>query len=126
MQVGPSPNMLVSLDKNGIDAAVLTIPSMFVAEDRGYRVFIDMADTDIYYLHPMIGTTRSYIKANRDKVVRFLKGFLEGLAYVKQNKKESLEIVKKKLRIGAEQEHNLERYVEFLHKKYYTEMLYPS
>ena len=109
MQVGSSPNMLVSLDKNGIDAAVLTIPSMFVAEDRGYRVLIDMADTDIYYLHTMIGTTRSYIKANRDKVVRFLKGFLEGLAYVKQNKKESLEIVKKKLRIGAEQEHNLER-----------------
>jgi NitT/TauT family transport system substrate-binding protein len=126
IQVGSSPNMLVSLDKNGIDAAVLTIPSMFVAEDRGYRVLIDMADTDIYYLHTMIGTTRSYIKANRDKVVRFLKGFLEGLAYVKQNKKESMEIVKKKLRIGAEQEHNLERSVELLSMKYYEAMPYPS
>jgi len=126
MQVGSSPNMLVSLDKNGIDAAVLTIPSMFVAEDRGYRVLIDMADTDIYYLHTMIGTTRSYIKANRDKVVRFLKGFLEGLAYVKQNKKESLEIVKKKLRIGVEQERNLERSVELLSMKYYEAMPYPS
>jgi ABC-type nitrate/sulfonate/bicarbonate transport system substrate-binding protein len=51
MQVGSSPNMLVSLDKKGIEAAVLTIPSMFVAEDRGYRVLIDMADTDIFYLH---------------------------------------------------------------------------
>jgi ABC-type nitrate/sulfonate/bicarbonate transport system substrate-binding protein len=61
MQVGSSPNMLVTLDKNGIEAAVLTIPSMFVAEDRGYRVQIDMADTDIYYLHTMIGTTRSYL-----------------------------------------------------------------
>ena len=126
MQVGSSPNMLVSLDKNGIDAAVLTVPSMFVAEDRGYRVLVDMADTDIYYLHTMIGTTRSYIKGNRDKVVRFLKGFLEGLAYVKQNKKESMEIVKKKLRIGAEQEHNLERSVELLSMKYYEAMPYPS
>jgi ABC-type nitrate/sulfonate/bicarbonate transport system substrate-binding protein len=61
MQVGSSPNMLVTLDKNGIEAAVLTIPSMFVAEDRGYRVQIDMADTDIYYLHTMIGATRSYL-----------------------------------------------------------------
>ncbi len=126
MQVGSSPNMLVSLDKNGIDAAVLTIPSMFVAEDRGYRVLIDMADTDIYYLHTMIGTTRNYIKGNRDKVVRFLKGFLEGLAYVKQNKKESLDIVKKKLRIGPEQERNLERSVELLGLKYYEAMPYPS
>src|SRR5262249_698467 len=50
MQVGSSPNMLASLDKGGLDAAVITIPSMFVAEDRGYKVLLDLADTDIYYL----------------------------------------------------------------------------
>ena len=126
MQVGSSPNMLVSLDKNGIDAAVLTIPSMFVAEDRGYRVLLDMADTDIYYLHTMIATTRSYIKNNRDKVSRFLKGYLEGLAFVKQHKKESIDVVKKKLRIGAEQERNLERSIDLLSAKYYEAMPYPS
>lgn len=126
MQVGSSPNMLVSLDKKGIEAAVLTIPSMFVAEDRGYRVLLDMADTDIYYLHTMIGTTRSYIKNNRDKVVRFLKGFIEGLAFVKQNKKESVEIVKRKLRIGPEQERNLERSIELLGVKYYEPLPYTS
>jgi NitT/TauT family transport system substrate-binding protein len=126
MQVGSSPNMLVSLDKNGIDAAVLTIPSMFVAEDRGYRVLLDMADTDIYYLHTMIATTRSYIKNNRDKVSRFLKGYLEGLAFVKQHKKESIDVVKKKLRIGAEQERNLERSIDLLSSKYYEAMPYPS
>jgi NitT/TauT family transport system substrate-binding protein len=126
LQVGSSPNMLVSLDKKGIEAAVLTIPSMFVAEDRGYRVLLDMADTDIYYLHTMIGTTRSYIKNHRDKVLRFLKGYLEGIAHVKQNTKDSLEIVKKKLRIGAEQERNLERSVDLLAVKYYEQLPYPS
>lgn len=126
IQVGSSPNMLVSLDKKGIEAAVLTIPSMFVAEDRGYRVLLDMADTDIFYLHTMIGTTRSYIKNNRDKVSRFLKGYLEGLAFVKQNRKESIEIVKKKLRIGPEQERNLERSIELLSTKYYEQLPYSS
>ena len=126
IQVGSSPNMLVSLDKKGIEAAVLTIPSMFVAEDRGYRVLLDMADTDIFYLHTMIGTTRNYIKNNRDKVSRFLKGYLEGLAFVKQNRKESIEIVKKKLRIGPEQERNLERSIELLSTKYYEQMPYSS
>ena len=95
MQLGSSPNMLASLDKSGIEGAVLTIPSMFVAEDRGYRVLLDMADTDIYYLHTMVATTRHYIKTNRDKVLRFLKGYVEGIAFVKQNQKESLEIVKR-------------------------------
>ncbi len=126
MQVGSSPNMLVSLDKKGIEAAVLTIPSMFVAEDRGYRVLLDMADTDIFYLHTMIGTTRTYIKNNRDKVSRYLKGFLEGLAFVKQHKKESVDIVKKKLRIGPEQERNLERSIELLSSKYYEQVPYTS
>ena len=126
LQLGSSPNMLASLDKGGVDSAVLTIPSMFVAEDRGYRVLLDMADTDIYYLHTMVATTRQYIKNNRDKVVRFLRGYVEGIAYVKQNKKESLDIVKKKLRIGAEQERNLERSLDLLIAKYYEQVPYPS
>lgn len=126
MQVGSSPNMLAALDKGGIDAAVLTIPSMFVAEDRGYKVLIDLADTDIYYLHTMIASTRRYIKSNRDKVIRYLKGYLEGIAYFKQHRKESLEIVKKKLRITAGQERNLERSFDLLSTKYYESMPYPS
>jgi NitT/TauT family transport system substrate-binding protein len=126
MQVGSSPNMLASLDRGGIDAAVLTIPSMFVAEDRGYKVLIDLADTDIYYLHTMIASTRSYIKGNRDKVIRYLKGYLEGIAYFKQNRKESLEVVKKKLRLSADQERNLERSFDLLSTKYYESMPYPS
>lgn len=126
MQVGSSPNMLAAMDKGGLDGAVLTIPSMFVAEDRGYRTLLDMADTDIYYLHTMIATTGAYIKSNRDKVVRFLRGYVEGLAYVKHNKKESMEVVKKKLRIGAEQERNLERAIDLLTAKYYEQVPYPS
>ncbi len=126
VQVGSSPNMLAALDKGGIDGAVLTIPSMFVAEDRGYKVLIDLADTDIYYLHTMIASTRSYIKNNRDKVIRYLKGFLEGIAFFKQNRKESLEVVKKKLRITPGQERDLERSFDLLSTKYYETMPYPS
>jgi len=126
MQLGSSPNMLAALDRGGIDAAVLTIPSMFVAEDRGYRVLVDMGDTDIYYLHTMIATTRNYVKSSRDRVTRFLKGYLEGLAFVKQNKKESIDIVRKKLQLGAEQTRNLERSIELLNAKYYESVPYPS
>jgi len=126
MQLGSSPNMLAALDRGGIDAAVLTIPSMFVAEDRGYRVLVDMGDTDIYYLHTMIATTRNYVKSSRDRLTTFLKGYLEGLAFVKQNKKESIDIVRKKLQLGAEQTRNLERSIELLNAKYYESVPYPS
>jgi NitT/TauT family transport system substrate-binding protein len=126
MQIGASPNALAALEKGGLEAAVLTIPYMFVAEDRGYRVLADMGDTDIYYLHTMIATTRSYVKSNRDRVLRFLKGYLEGLAFVKQNKQESIDVVRKKLRLGAEQTRNLERSIDLLNAKFYEATPYPS
>jgi ABC-type nitrate/sulfonate/bicarbonate transport system substrate-binding protein len=74
----------------------------------------------------MIGSTRGYIKSNRDKVVRFLKGFVEGIAYVKQNRNESIEVVKKKLRVGPAQMRNLERAIDLLINKYYENLPYPS
>jgi hypothetical protein len=45
---------------------------------------------------------------------------------VKQHKKESLDIVKKKLRLGPEQERNLERSLDLLIAKYYENVPYPS
>jgi NitT/TauT family transport system substrate-binding protein len=126
LQLGSSPNMLQALDKGGIDGAVMTIPFVFIAEDRGSRVLVDLAETDIYYLHTMIASTRSYLKANRDQALRFLKGFLEGIAFFKHDKKESLEIVRKKLRVNADQERNLQRSYDLLATKYYESMPYPS
>ena len=126
LQLGSSPNMLSALDKGGVDGAVMTIPFVFVAEDRGFRVLADLAETDIWYLHSMIATTRSYLKTNRDKVSSFLKGYVEGIAYFKHNKKESLEIVRKKLRLSADQERNLERSYDLLASKYYEPIPYPS
>src|SRR5215467_7951851 len=37
LQVGASPIMVISLQKGGIDGAVLQDPSFFVAEDNGFR-----------------------------------------------------------------------------------------
>ena len=59
LQIGSSPAMMAALEKGGIDAAVLTEPTFFIADDQGYRMLADLADMDIYYFHSMIDTTRS-------------------------------------------------------------------
>ena len=104
----------------------MTIPYVFIAEDRGLRILIDLGDTDIYYLHSMIASTRGYVRTHRDIVLRFLRGYLEGIAIFKQNKKDSLDILKKKLRVSTEQERTLERSYDLLVAKYYEVMPYPS
>jgi len=109
MQIGSSPAMMAALEKGGIDAAVLTEPTFFFAEDQGYRVLADLADMDIYYLHSMIDTTRGYIRTHRDVALRFLRGYIEGIAFFKNNRKESIEVLAKKLRTAPSQTKYLER-----------------
>ena len=111
LQVGSSPAMLASLDKGGIDAAVLTLPTFFVAEDRGYRIVGDPTTMDIFYLQNTLETTRGFLRKNRDAALRFMRGYIEGIAYFKKNKNESLDVMRKKLRIQSEQERD-NRYLE--------------
>ena len=128
LQVGSSPALLASLDKGGIDAAVLTLPTFFLAEDKGYRVVGDPMTMDIYYLQNTLESTRSFLRKNRDQALKFMKGYIEGITYFKKNKKESLDIMGRKLRIQSSQERDV-RYLEMsynLMTAAYSDVPYPS
>ena len=128
LQVGSSPALLASLDKGGIDAAVLTLPTFFLAEDKGYRVVGDPMTMDIYYLQNTLESTRSFLRKNREQALKFMKGYIEGIAYFKKNKKESLDIMRRKLRIQSSQERDV-RYLEMsynLMSAAYSDVPYPS
>jgi len=128
LQVGSSPALLASLDKGGIDAAVLTLPTFFLAEDKGYRVVGDPMTMDIYYLQNTLESTRGFLRKNREQALKFMRGYIEGIAYFKKNKKESLDIMGRKLRIQSSQERDV-RYLEMsynLMTAAYSEVPYPS
>jgi NitT/TauT family transport system substrate-binding protein len=97
LQVGSSTAMLASLDKGGIDAAVLTLPSFFAAEDKGYALLGDAVAMGINTLHHVLVVRRNYLEAHQDQVTRFIKAYLKGIAYFKQNRDESLAVLKRKL-----------------------------
>ena len=129
LQLGSSPANLASLDNRAIDGAVLTLPTFFVAEERGYRLLADPADLDIIYLQNSIDTTRSYLKRKRDQAVRFVKGYCEGMAYFKKNKRDSIAVMQKKLRIQSAQEKDvkyLEMSYNLLATKFYNQIPYAT
>lgn len=129
VQLEASPAMFANLEKGGTEGAVLTMPSFFVAEEKGFRVLADPAEMDIYYLQNSVDTTRSYLKGNRAQAIRFAKGLIEGVAYFRKYKKESVEVLQKKLRIQSAQEKDL-KYLELsynlLAAKYYNPTLYAT
>ena len=84
---------------------------------------------DIYYLQNSVDSTASIFASNRDQALRFVKGYLEGLAYFKKNKKESIEVLQKKLRIQSAQEKDvsyLEVSYNLLATKFYNHVPYAT
>ena len=126
IQVGASPVMLISLQKGGIDAAVLQDPTFFVAEDSGFKTLGDPVAMDIQYLQNVLVASRAYLKAHRDLASRFMKGFVEGVAYFKRNKEDSMRILMKKMRIEKGKETYLERSYNLFATQYMEAAPYPS
>lgn len=118
-QVGSSPAMLAALSKGGIDGAVLTVPTFFVAEEMGYRLMADAAEMNIYYLHNVVATTRKFLQTRRDAALRFMKAYIEGTVFFKKNRQESLEVLKKKLKAQGGQKY-LEKSYDLFAKDYDT------
>lgn len=126
LQVGPSPTMLISLEKGWIDAAVLTSPSDFIAEEKGNRVLADLADMQIFSLQSTITTTREYLKGREDQATRFIKAYAEGIAYIKKNKDPSADVLRRKLRMEPGQEAYLGRTNQLYASKYLDRVPYVS
>jgi len=126
LQIGSSPTMLVSLQKKIVDGAVLTDPSYFIAEDNGFRVLADLAKMNIHYLQSMLVSTRGYLRGNRDQAGRLMRAYVEGIAYFKRNKKESIRIILKKMRMDADKEKYAERTYDQYATTYFDRMPYPS
>jgi NitT/TauT family transport system substrate-binding protein len=126
LQIGSSPTMLLSLEKKVIDGAVLTDPSYFIAEDKGFRVLADLAKMNIHYLQSMLVSTRSFLRSNREQAIRLLRAYVEGIAYFKRNKKESVAVILKKMRMEADKEKYAERTHEQYASQYFERVPYPS
>jgi NitT/TauT family transport system substrate-binding protein len=126
LQIGSSPTMLISLQKKLVDGAVLTDPSYFIAEDNGFRVIADLARMNIHYLQSMMVSTRNYLRANREQATRVLKAYVEGIAYFKKNKEDSVRIILKKMRMDADQAKYAERTYDQYANLYFDRIPYPS
>lgn len=126
VQLGSSPVMLVNLQKNGVEAAVLQDPSFFMAEDSGFKTLGDPVALDIQYLQNVSAASRAWVRGHRDAASRFIRGFVEGAAFFKRNKEESMKILMKKMRIEKGKENYLERSYQLYAQHYIEAVPYPS
>ncbi|HEV8640541.1 MAG TPA: ABC transporter substrate-binding protein [Methylomirabilota bacterium] len=104
LQIGSQPARLQALMAGGVDAAVLSLPATIRAQKAGFRALLDLSAEAIEYQQLTLATTRAFIQARPETVRRFLRAYVEGIAFLKTNKEESLKIIAKYFRSGERDE----------------------
>ena len=97
LSVGNTAERLQALFSGAVDAADLTYPADVQAERKGFRALFD-ARKEIVYPTASVVTRRKTIREDRDSVTRFVRSYVEGIAFFKQNKDFSQKVLTKYMR----------------------------
>jgi NitT/TauT family transport system substrate-binding protein len=92
---GGQPAYFAALKAGRVQAAMITVPNNLVAEKAGLKV---IAEFEIPTLAGGVNTSQALLEKNRDMLIRFLKGYLEGIYFMSGNKEESLKAFSKYLK----------------------------
>jgi len=85
IQIGAVPDRFAAMEGNFIQATVLTPPINLIAKRKGFRIIANVGALGLKIPDSGLGTTRSYIKSNREIVRKYLMAYLEGIKVLKSN-----------------------------------------
>lgn len=89
---GDSAQRLIALTKSAIDASVMAPPQDRLAEKLGLNELVDLNKVGLYNPASCIASTKTYVRNNRDTVMRVVKGFVEGLKFFRENRSFALRV----------------------------------
>jgi NitT/TauT family transport system substrate-binding protein len=104
VQIGDNPSRLVALKTNAIQTTVFTTPNTVRARKAGFVPLIDAYKLGLKFHGSGIASTGAFLRDNRPVVEQFVKGFLEGVAYAKQHREESIRLIKEFLKLKDQDE----------------------
>ncbi len=91
---GPAARV-AALSSGVIHATMFTPPSDLISEKAGMRI---LAKIDVANVGGGLNTTPGFIQKSRPQALSFLRGYMEGIEYMKSHKDESLKIFSKYVR----------------------------
>jgi len=83
---GPDAERIAALSSGKIDASVFNSSSVPIAKRMGFTELVYLPDLGVEVQGNGMATTRGYIKSSRDIVKAALKGYVEGINYIFQNR----------------------------------------
>jgi NitT/TauT family transport system substrate-binding protein len=104
VQIGDNPSRLAALKSNAIHSTVFTTPNTVRARKAGFVSMVDAYKLGLKFHGSGIAAAGAFLRERRPVVEDFFKGFLEGVAYAKQNKEESIRLIGEFLRLSERDE----------------------
>ncbi|HEX9454559.1 MAG TPA: ABC transporter substrate-binding protein, partial [Candidatus Binatia bacterium] len=89
------PERVAAVLRKQASATILTAPNTYAAEKQGLRKFSIIRDLAIRQLITITGATKKFVRERRDATDAFLRGYIEGLAYVKAQKEPTIKTIAK-------------------------------
>ena len=90
-QIGGAATRLTALQAGSIDAAVLTLGLVQMAQKSGLNLLLDFIEKDIEYQQVALIGREDILKTRGEVVRRFMKTYLSGIRYYKTQKEERSE-----------------------------------
>ncbi len=98
LQIGSTPARYAAMKAGAVDATIMWFPQTLVAEREGFRRLADLAEIFPDWAYMGYFAKAEYLRAQRDRVVRFLRAHTRGLQEVQRNPETGIGILQKYLK----------------------------
>jgi len=78
VQIGRMPDIATAISQKRVAAGVISFPTSVHAEKLGLKTLLDFVDSEAKIPATTVVVSRRYSQANRDRVMNFLKAYIEG------------------------------------------------
>ena len=118
---GPDAERVAAMSAGKIDAAIFNSSTVPIAKRMGFVELVKIPDLKVEVQGNGMATTRAYIKTNRDVVKSALKGYIEGIHFIFNNKQAAQKVFAKYMRTNDADvlESSYQAYVSTTPKKPY-------
>jgi NitT/TauT family transport system substrate-binding protein len=103
LPVGSGIARFFALQARSVDAAMLSIPANFMAQDAGYQQLVSFIDQDMVELQGSVLTSVSLLESDPKLVERFLRGSTKGFRTLRDNRVVATQVLTRFLKLKEDE-----------------------
>lgn len=100
--IGGSPQTFAALTSGQIEAAALSLPLNYAAEELGFNEIGRFVDVIPNYQLAALSLKRSWAEKNRSVVTKFMKAMAQTMRWMHQNKEATIDFLSKEMKLKRE------------------------